>query len=781
MPTAFTAHFAAKKALKILSKSDTFTYDGTPHVASDTTFEGDNDVAVYGVTARAEETNAGTYPVTFRDKDKLEIKEAETGKDVTDQYAVTYEEGTLTIEKRPIALTGEGWSESQQYTGKAYTSDQYKVELPSGYNDRQPGGTSGLVQGQSVSTQYRISGMVPGMYEGSFEAISILDGDSDVAANYTISTTVGALEIVASQKPLVITAVSKSWKYDGKTHSDSGYTISYGGSVVARNEDGSYTLPTGDTVTAKVSGSVKNVADGTEGNNEITGFEVGNSSYYANVSSENGTLTITPRSVDLTSAAATKPYDGSPLTASDITVSGDGWVAGEGADYAVTGSQTAVGSSDNTFDYTLKDGTTAANYVIAKHVNTLTVTSRPDDAKFEITVEANSGTFTYDGTEQSVSGLKQTEFTIGDVTFTVTDLEAGATGTNANAYDANVTGNPVVTDEGGNVVTDQFLIKTKNGSLVIEKRSLTLTSATLSKVYDGTPLATGDTALAVEEGWAEDEGATYEFANSVSQPGETKSNDFAVVPNDGTSLDNYDVTKTAGQLTIKNRDAKYDVDVTASSGTFTYDGTEKTVSGFERETDRGVPVVADGRTYYVKGLTSAASGTNVSDSVASVPVGGAASVFDESGEDVSSEFNVAVNPGSLTINKRSVVLTSESGQKPYDGYPLTNDAVNVSGDGWAEGEGATYQVTGSQTLVGSSDNVFTYALTNGAIEDNYAIETLFGTLRVANAEARFEVTVTANSDTATYDGDRPGRAGAGKRAGILRYGVDSRCRAHRRR
>ena len=35
------------------------------------------------------------------------------------------------------------------------------------------------------------------------------------------------------------------------------------------------------------------------------------------------------------------------------------------------------------------------------------------------------------------------------------------------------------------------------------------------------------------------------------------------------------------------------------------------------------------------------------------------------------------------INKRQVTLTSATDSKVYDGKPLTNDEVTVSGDGWA--------------------------------------------------------------------------------------------------
>ena len=95
-------------------------------------------------------------------------------------------------------------------------------------------------------------------------------------------------------------------------------------------------------------------------------------------------LIIKQRTVTLTSADGEKEYDGTPLTKNaqtDVTVGGDGFVDGEGATYDITGSQTLVGSSKNTFDYTLKSNTKAENYKINKTEGTLTVTDKdiPDD------------------------------------------------------------------------------------------------------------------------------------------------------------------------------------------------------------------------------------------------------------------------------------------------------------------------------------------------------------------------------------------------------------------
>ena len=49
--------------------------------------------------------------------------------------------------------------------------------------------------------------------------------------------------------------------------------------------------------------------------------------------------------------------------------------------------------------------------------------------------------------------------------------------------------------------------------------------------------------------------------------------------------------------------------------------------------------------------------------------------------------------GTLKVTKRPVTLTSATDWKYYDGDPLTNDLVTVGGEGFAAGEGATYDVT----------------------------------------------------------------------------------------
>ena len=104
------------------------------------------------------------------------------------------------------------------------------------------------------------------------------------------------------------------------------------------------------------------------------------------------------------------------------------------------------------------------------------------------------------------------------------------------------------------------------------------------------------------------------------------------------------------------------------------------------------------------------------------------------------------------ITPRTVKLTSGSDSKTYDGTPLVKHDVTVSEDGFVKDDGATYNVTGSQTETGSSKNTFTYTLNEKTLEKNYVIEIKEGTLEVIPVTDEVTVTITEHSAEHVYDG-----------------------------
>lgn len=89
---------------------------------------------------------------------------------------------------------------------------------------------------------------------------------------------------------------------------------------------------------------------------------------------------------------------------------------------------------------------------------------------------------------------------------------------------------------------------------------------------------------------------------------------------------------------------------------------------------------------------------------------------------------VLTTQATYIITPRPVTLTSGSAEKEYNGEPLTNNTVTA--EGFVNGEGATYTVTGTQTEVGSSENNFTYTLNSNTKAGNYKITPNYGTLTV---------------------------------------------------
>ena len=195
-------------------------------------------------------------------------------------------------------------------------------------------------------------------------------------------------------KNVKLTANSDTLPYNGKEQSVSGYTCA----VEEKQKDGSveYVPWTGEKPLTfegvSASGLGKDVNEkGYPVTFNDTPIGVNDGLYYVN-ESQTGTLTITPRSVTLTSETASKTYDGTALEKPVVTVGGDGFVEGQVTEIKATGSVTNAGSVANTITFTpnketFKDG----NYAITKTEGTLTI------AKRSVLITSQSATKTYDG------------------------------------------------------------------------------------------------------------------------------------------------------------------------------------------------------------------------------------------------------------------------------------------------------------------------------------------------------------------------------------------------
>lgn len=319
-------------------------------------------------------TNVGSVANTVKT-----VKVTNGGTDVTANYAINKVAGTLTVTKAPLTITTP--SASKVYDGTPLTTAAT---------------ATGLVNGETL-TFTTASQTVVGSRVNSY-AIS---GGTASLSNYAVTEVLGTLTVTKASATITVVNASKLYG-----EADPVFTGNVTG-VVNENDLGSVIY------------FRTNLADKDAGTyaNAISASYTANPNYNVNI--VKGKLTITKRSVSLTSATLSKVYDGTALTAPTVTVGGDGFAPNEGAYYTVTGSQTDAGISDNAFTYVLKAGTdTSKNYTVAAPVyGTLTVTKTPVTA----TVVGHSGTYAYNGATQVVSGydvsIDNVLYSVGDIAF----------------------------------------------------------------------------------------------------------------------------------------------------------------------------------------------------------------------------------------------------------------------------------------------------------------------------------------------------------------------------
>ena len=345
------------KTITVTANSGEKVYDGAPltnngHTHAGALVEGDTLTAV----VEGSQTDVGSSDNVVT---SYKVMRGET--DVTNNY--TFGEpiiGTLTV--TPVAIELTAASASKQYDGTPLTKNDYEI-------------SNGAFVGEEGLASVTVVGSQTLVGESANKITAHSLKGNTLAQNYTITYQPGKLTVTKNEKAITVTANSHTWEYDGQAHSDGGYTVTYGNESYTVKAGESATLSTGDKVTAVVKGQVKDVDDTKAGNNEIVEWSVEHRDFYNNVTPANGTLTITPRKVTLTSASDSKPYDGTPLTNPEVAVTGDGFVAGEVSDIKATGSVTYVsqGEVDNLITFTKKEGFKDSNYEIEERIGKLSI------------------------------------------------------------------------------------------------------------------------------------------------------------------------------------------------------------------------------------------------------------------------------------------------------------------------------------------------------------------------------------------------------------------------
>ena len=781
------------RAVTLTSEKASKPYDGTPLTRPNVKVEGN---FVDGEVTEVKATGSVTYVSEGDVTNTIVITEGENFKE--SNYSITKHEGTLSITEvdAEVTVTIKGHEDSVTYDGNPHSVEGYEITDISNKLY-----TKDDVQ---FTGQAKAEGTEAGTYKMNLAEAQFSNTNSNFK-KVTFVVEDGSLTInrksIDDQNRITVTKPENS-KYDGEEHKNKPtVTDTKTGKVLV--EDMDYTLAYSKDVTnaGKVTVTIKGI--GNYSGETTTNYQ------------------ITKRNVTLTSGSASRVYNKEALTNGEVTVSGEGFAKDEGATYTVTGSQTEVGESKNTFTYELKSNTKASNYNIKKVEGDLRVTA--EDGEVVVTITGHSDSVEYDGNEKTVSGYdvaitEGSKYTTDDFTFNGTaeakGTEAGTylmglnadqfTNTNTNyekvtfiVNDGSLTITPksinpddekngiTVTDPensiydgnehiNGLTVTDSKLnttlvegtdyTLTYSGDLInvgtvtitikgignytgeftktyqILPREYTVTTNTDSKVYDGNPLTAGGTV----NNLVKDETVVFTITGSQTNVG-TSDNTYELKFEGTAKAKNYTHGKDSiGTLTVTKKSIVPDGPNTPDEKKTGITVTDPKDSKYDGEEHRNKPKVEDTKT---KATLKESKDYELSYSE-DVTNAGTVTVTVTGIGNYEGSFEVTYE-----ITKRHVTLTSADDEKVYDGSALTNDTVTVGGDKFAKKEGATYNVTGNQTEVGSSENTFTYELKSNTTASNYNIEVKFGELKVTPFTDKVTVTIKGHEDTATYDGN----------------------------
>ncbi|MBP3278364.1 MAG: hypothetical protein J6M44_05355, partial [Butyrivibrio sp.] len=321
-------------------------------------------------------------------------------KDVTDNFSnVKLVNGTLEITPLKVTVSVSGKTETAKYDGSEHSVEGYKIQIDNGLYKEENFTFTGTAKASATVPSKVNMNLTKNMFinndknfdidfeieDGYIEILGLEDNEkfeitastSDVVRPYTGEVYSGFDFAVEGSAPGLLNRIAdgiadilspvtagaadntksvKTVTIKGKTYTVSGLSVD-----TAEKDVGQYTLA--------INGDMK-VTD--ESGNDVT-------SQFKPLKKSEGTLTIEPKAITVTSGSASKTYDGTAVVNNEVTTDTT-WGIGDSVDYSFTGTQTEVGSSQNTFTVVALGETKLSNYIVNYVYGTLTVDAAPTPA-----------------------------------------------------------------------------------------------------------------------------------------------------------------------------------------------------------------------------------------------------------------------------------------------------------------------------------------------------------------------------------------------------------------
>ena len=475
----------------------------------------------------------------------------------------------------------------------------------------------------------------------------VADGNGTALDASQLELTVNNGTLTVAKRNITISAKPVTSEYTGSAINATEYVITSG------------SLVEGDTVkSVEYTGGPVNVGTGTStpsaavivdanGNDVTANYNITYSGAEVTVSKYSGEVVITAKD-------ATKPYDGSALTASnDVTVSG--LLGSDTVDATVSGEATVPGKDGiaKITDYVIKNA--AGEKINDNYANIKLVDGKLTVTKRDITVTTGSDSKAYDKTALTtkaddysiisgslVSGQKLT------LTLSGTQTDPGSSKNTVKE------GSLKISDEQGRDYTAYYNVTIKEGTLEVtgvKVIEISIKATSAKKVYDGTEL-TANSYDVISGELESGDTLVVEYSGSITNAGTTANKIVKVTAKDANGKDvtaKYKISTQDGTLEI----TKAPLTVTAKSAEKVYDGKALTANTCE-----------------VKG--SLAKGHKISATVtgSQTQIGSSKNkasnvkIVDANGNDVTSNYEITYVEGTLTV-------------KAANAKPKTGDDANM--------------------------------------------------------------------------------------------------------
>lgn len=257
------------------------------------------------------------------------------------------------------------------------------------------------------------------------------------------------------------------------------------------------------------------------------------------------------------------------------------------------------------------------------------------------------------------------------------------------------------------------------GSFHYRKTKIVVSTGSASKTYDGKPI-TNSTWKLVSGDLNEEHSVDVVTTGEQIEVGRSDNKAIVrVIDSSGLDVtDQYDIELMAGDLRVEPRKLRF----TSESAMKMYDGRELKqpsawlVSGH----------LAFGDVWEFDGFAAPVE-VGIHENTFTVTVRNA------NGDDVTGNYDISCEFGSLEIKAGKLTLKSESAAKVYDGEPLSAEEVKISGGSLMPGHRLEAKAWGSITTVGLCSNRIEAKIYDGAgmdVTDQYDLKFMYGELTV---------------------------------------------------